>query len=526
MNEVTTDAESGPENGEPLVVPPFVPSGALAFAAFLSGLCSIIYELLIATTASYFLGDGVLYFSLTIGLYLAAMGAGSFVSRYFGLNYVSVFAWSEVLLAWLGGLSVPLIYFAYAQTSNIIPVYLLLTISIGFVIGLEIPFLARLMERYQPLKENLSNVLSFDYLGALVATLAFPFVMLPWIGVFSTSLVFGIVNLGIAWLIAARFGTGSAARDRSIKRAVILSAIAMAGILLASGQILAAWEQTLYSDRIIHTERSRYQQIVMTRDQEDVRLFLDGNLQFSSVDEYRYHEALVEVPMALAEQPVGRVLLLGAGDGLAAQRVLRHKSVTQITIVDLDPAMTEIGRTHPLVRKLNGGTLDDPKVKVLNEDAFLFLRNAESKFDLIVADLPDPNATPLAKLYSKQMFQLARLRLAPGGQFVTQATSPYFVSKAFWSIVKTMKAAGFESVTPYHAYVPSFGDWGFVLARENQPKLDEATLPDDLKFLTRENFRSLFAFDKDTVAPTPVAVSTIDNPVILSYYLSGWERYR
>jgi spermidine synthase len=498
---------------------------ALACASFLAGLCSIVYELLIATTISYFLGDGVLYFSLTIGFYLAAMGIGTFASRFAGTNYVALFGWCEVLLALFGGLSVPLLYAAYSFEGLFFAAYLFLTFSIGFLIGLEIPFLARLMEPMRLLKENLANVLSLDYLGALCATLALPLLLLPWIGVFQTSIAFGIVNLSICMLLTRYFGQEMGAQIGKIRIATAFCALVLAAAFLTSTHSLAMWEQSLYDDRIVHSEQSRYQRIVLTKDREDVRLYLDGNLQFSSVDEYRYHEALIAVPTALMRHKPESVLLLGAGDGLAAKLLLRSTTLKSLTIVDLDPAVTALASRNSHLLALNDKSLLDKRVRVLNQDAYGFLEHNEAKFDLVVADLPDPNSTPLAKLYSKQFYALARQRLSPGGAFVTQATSPYFAPTAYWTIVNSVGAAEFRFLVPYHAYVPSFGDWGFVVASDAALQKAAPELPAGLKFISRESFSNLFQFESD-VRSDIADINTIDQPVILSHYLGGWQRYK
>ena len=498
---------------------------ALTLAAFISGLCSIIYELLIATTASYFLGDSVKYFSLTIGIYMAAMGVGTLLSKYIAGDLLRRFVQIELALAVLGGMSVPGLYVAYAFTGQFLAVYLFFTISIGLLIGLEIPFLTRLMERYCQLRVNIANILSFDYFGALIATVSFPFLLLPFLGVYQSSLAFGLVNMAIAFLVLGVFGGEIGAPARRLRRLTLLLTLGLGAMLLLAHQFLAHWDQSLYDDRIIHSEQTRYQRIVLTRDRQDVRLYLDGNLQFSSVDEYRYHEALVQIPLAVAHRPVQRVLLLGAGDGLAVRELLKHKTITEITVVDLDPMMTQLGRQHPAVVALNGNSLADARVRIKNADAFGFLQQNRHPFDLIIADLPDPNNTMLARLYSKPFYSRVRDNLTPGGLFVTQATSPYFAPQAFWSIAKTIAASGFATTIPYHAEVPSFGDWGFVLASEARPNLARPVFTVPTRYVERENFSRFFVFDKDTRVED-VEVNLLDRPILLDYYLQGWRYYR
>lgn len=497
----------------------------LIFSAFVSGLCSIIYELLIATTAAYFLGDSVMYFSLTIGIYMASMGAGTFLSKYVDRDLLARFVRIELALAALGGLSIPALYFAYAWTGYFLHVYLFFTIAIGVLIGLEIPFLTRLMERYNPLKVNIANILSFDYFGALVATLAFPFLLLPVFGVYQSSLLFGFANMSIGFAVLHTFRDEIGSPARRLTRITILLTVMLAAMIALSHYFLEHWDQSLYEDRIVYSTQTRYQRIVVTRDREDVRLYLDGNLQFSSVDEYRYHESLIHIPISLDPTPPKRVLLLGAGDGLAVRELLKYKDISEITLVDLDPKMIELARTNPYFTALNRNSLASPKVKVILDDAFVFLQSSQVRFDLIVADLPDPNNNALTRLYSEQFYHLAHDRLSPGGLFVTQATSPFFAPRAFWSIAKTVEKAGFGNIYPYHTNVPSFGEWGFVLASDAKLNMARPRLTVETRYLTEANIIKHFEFDKDTIAGD-VEVNTLDRPVLLDYYLKGWQYYR
>lgn len=497
----------------------------LLFAAFGSGLCSIIYELLIATTASYFLGDSVMFFSLTIGIYMASMGIGTFLSKYISRDLLERFIQVEIALALLGGISVPVLYMAYGQGDLFIPCFLFLTTSIGLLIGFEVPFLTRLMEAYCQLKVNIANVLSFDYLGALIATIAFPFFLLPFFGVYQSSLLFGLVNIGIGFSVLFVFKEDIQEQNLFLKRLTIGSTFCLLLMVLFSGQCLKHWEQSLYEDRIIHAEHSRYQKIVLTKDREDIRLFLEGNLQFSSIDEYRYHEALIDIPMAVSPTPIKRVLLLGAGDGLAARNLLKYPSIKEIVLVDLDVRVIQLAQTNPYLVSLNERGLQSSKVHVKIDDAFKYIEKNKEPFDLIVADLPDPNNSALSRLYSKQFFKRVKQNLKPGGVFVTQATSPYFAPKAFWCIARSVQAGGFGHIYPYHAHVPSFGEWGFVLASDARLNLGKPSIRKETRFIDQENFPNFFAFDKDTLAKD-VHINRIDQPILLDYYLKGWAYYK
>ena len=502
----------------------------LTVAIFVAGLCSLVYELLISTVSSYFLGDSIRQFSITIGLYMAALGAGAYLSRRIEGNLFARFVALELLLGFLGGLAVPLLYAAYAYRPEAYGfVMVALILSIGLLIGFEIPFLTRLLESFYTLRLNISKVLAVDYVGALVATLLFPFILLPFVGVFRSSLLFGIANMSIAVLILWFFPNAMGDRLRRLYRQLTVAIFVLLVALLGASQFLInTWSQTLYDDTIVYSERTPYQQIVLTRSKEDIRLFLNGNLQFSSIDEYRYHEPLVHLALLNVRSP-RTTLILGGGDGMTLREALKHPTLEQITLVDLDPAVVKLATTNPLLKKLNAGSFEDPRVIVHHTDAMRFLEQTEQTFDVIIADLPDPNSVSLARLYSREFYNLVYTHLSSHGVFVTQATSPFFARHAYWCIVETLESSFFANAHPFHANVPSFGEWGFAAARKDASQ--GFTLPASMQIATRHldarlwAAMQLFPQDMSRLDP-PLAPSTLDDPTVMRHYLNGWRYYR
>ena len=491
-------------------------------SVLIAGLCSIVYELLISTTASYFLGDSVKQFSITIGVYMAAMGLGSFISRMFEKELLVKFVIVEILLGLIGGLSVPLLYAAFAYTSLFYPAVLASIIAIGTLTGLEVPLLTRVLERDDELKFNLSNVLSMDYLGALLATLAFPFLLVPFVGVFRSALLAGLINMSIGFVVLwALAGAVNIERRRVLRLASVGVAVLLGVTLLVSGPLLNSWSESIYEDRVVYREQTPYQNIVVTRYRNDLRLYLEGNLQFSAIDEYRYHEPLIHIPAGLVPGELN-VLMLGGGDGLGARELLKHPRLNSLTIVDLDPAIFRLAKENPNLRELNRRSLFDPRVETRSEDAYVFLQEQQRRYNLIIADLPDPKNVSLARLYSREFYRLVARHLSADGVFVTQATSPFFARKAFWSINDTLKAAGFAHVLPYHSYVPSFGDWGFVMAANRALRPEDVEVDVPTRYLHSAAIEKLFVFEKD-LSRQSAAVSTIDRPRTLEFYLEGWE---
>lgn len=501
-------------------------------SVFIAGLCSIIYELLIGTTSSYFLGDSIKQFSLTIGFYMAAMGVGSYLSRFIdNENLIHRFVLFEIILGALGGASVLLLYLAYAFTDQYSYFSFLLTLLIGVLIGLEIPLLTRIMDNYFVLKKNLSNVLSVDYVGALIATLIFPFLLLPLLGTYRSALFFGLINMCIGYMVLWRFKN---VLNRSQRRFLYFLSTIIVGLLIIAfwfgSTLIGLWNNTVYQDRVVYFKESPYQKIAVTKDKEDIRLYLNGNLQFSSIDEYRYHEALIHIPMAASQAK--KVLLLGAGDGLAVRELLKYPDLEEITLVDLDPAVVQLARSNHYITKISHNSLENEKLHIIHDDAFQFLRHSDTLFNLIVADLPDPNNVSLARLYCKEFYQMALRRLSPDGVLVTQATSPYYATQAFWNINASILAAGFSHSYPYHVQVPSFGEWGFIMATQQSISIDQLELKTNTAFLEKDSLTNLFYFAPDIAKKAvlnhgkKIHASTLDQPSVLTAYLDGWQYWK
>lgn len=487
--------------------------------------CGLIYELLAGTLASYVLGDSVTQFSLVIGIYLSALGAGAWLSRFFDGELARRFIDVELGVAVLGGASAPLLFLSFANLSYFHVVLYAIVFSIGTLVGLELPLLMRILKDNLDFKELVSRVLAFDYVGALVASLLFPIFLVPHLGLVRTSLLFGMFNAGVAlwgtWIMRPLIrGNVSALRGR----ACLVMALLAVGLIKADALTSLA-EDGMFADDIIYSRTSSYQRIVITRGRAGFQLFLNGNLQFSSTDEYRYHEALVHPALAAASDGVPRrVLVLGGGDGLAVREILKHQSVEAVTLVDLDPDMTRLSRRFPSLAELNRHAFDDPRVRVVNEDAMIWLEgHTEETFDAAIVDFPDPNSFALGKLYTTRFYRLLKSHLAPEGAVSVQCTSPLFARASYWCIVRTIEAAGFQ-VRPYYTAVPSFGVWGFALARLT-PFDPPRRAPDiELRFLDDEAMRAMFMLSAD-LGPVPVEINRLDNQTLVRYYESEWKRY-
>ena len=493
---------------------------ALLASVFVVASCGLAYELIAGALSSYLLGDSVTQFSTVIGAYLFAMGVGSWLSRYLTRDLVRRFIQIELMVGLLGGFSAVGLFFAFAWLPGPFRLFLyLLVFAVGVLVGLEIPLVMRILKGELAFKDLVSQVLTFDYLGALAVSILFPLLLAPHLGLVRTGLLFGLLNIAVAlWavhLFRARLPAGPA-----LTAQCWAACFAVATGLVAAGPLTTLAEAHLYADEIVHTESTPYQRIVVTRWHDDLRLFLNNNLQFSSHDEYRYHEALVHP--GLASLPgAKRVLVLGGGDGLAVREVLKYPQVESVTLVDLDPAMTRLFASAPALVALNQGALQSPRVTVVNADALQWLAESREHFDFVVIDFPDPANFALGKLYTSAFYRLLEKRLSAHGRLVVQSTSPFYARQSFWCVVATLEAAGFKTA-PYHAQVPSFGEWGYIIAGR-QDLVIPAVDPKKTRFLTSETLPAMFSFPAD-MARVPAEVNQLNNQVLVRYFEDEWRK--
>ncbi|MBC7380663.1 MAG: polyamine aminopropyltransferase [Burkholderiaceae bacterium] len=493
---------------------------ALLASVFVVAACGLVYELAAGALASYLLGDSVLQFSTVIGTYLFAMGVGSYLSRFFVRQLPAHFLRIELMVALVGGALPALLFIANAYTPGSFRFLLYaMVLLVGVLVGLEIPLVMRILKRDVALKELVSQVLTFDYLGALAVSVAFPLVLVPQLGLIRTGLLFGVMNAGVA-LWALWLFRDELRQLRLHALACVLTLGALLACFAGADRITTLAEDKFYQDPIVFAATSPYQRIVVTNGHVGHRLFLNGNLQFAERDEYRYHEALVHPVMAAHGAP-RKVAVLGGGDGMAVREILKYPGVESITLVELDPNMTRLFSEHPVLSRLNGGSLASPKVKIINTDAFGWLQAGTDMFDVIIVDFPDPTNFSIGKLYTSSFYGLLDRRLSASGYAVIQTTSPLVARKSFWTVATSIEAAGLVA-TPYHAHVPSFGEWGYIIASHRPYRLPLA-LPGGLKFLNLESLPLLFDFPQD-MARVPAEVNRLSNQVLVNTYEQEWGK--
>jgi spermidine synthase len=491
--------------------------------------CGIIYELALLTLSASLNGGGIVATSLIVAGYIAALGAGALLVKPLLTRAAIAFIAVEALLGIIGGLSAAALYVMFSFIGGSLLVLAVGTALIGGLVGAEVPLLMTLLQQRRTAAEDLAtdagrtlaNLTAADYLGALIGGLVWPFVLLPYLGMIRGAAATGIINL-VAAAIVALFLLRQVVSVRQLITALCALAAALgllATLLMRAADIEITSRQRLYADPIIAYRHSAYQDIVVTRRGNDMRLYLDGGLQFSTRDEYRYTESLVYPALGAGARSV---LVLGGGDGLAARELLRQPGIQKIVQVELDPAVVELACTT--MRSANGGALDNPRVNVVTDDAMTWLRGPHAGvFDAVIVDLPDPDTPVLGRLYSTEFYALVSRVLAPGGLMVVQSGSPYSTPIAFWRTVSTIQAAGY-AVTPYHVYVPTFGDWGFALARRGDAA-PRPTMPPNappLRFLDRSvlDAATLFA---DDVRPRTLEPSTLEHPRVVEDMRHGYD---
>ncbi len=490
-------------------------------SAFVVSTCGLIYELVSGALASYLLGDSVTQFSIVIGVYLFAMGLGSYLTRFVRGNLALTFVSIEIVVGVVGGFSSAALFLLFAHVTHFrVALYFFVTLS-GALVGAEIPLLLRILQDQFEFKELVAKVFAFDYVGALIASVLFPLLFIPHLGMIRTSFFFGMLNVTVA--LVSIHVLGKKSRGFLVLRGSALTAlIALVIGFIYSEKLESFAEASVFPGQAVFAKTTSYQRILITRQENDIRLFLNSHLQFSSRDEYRYHEALIHPGLSSIAKPE-QVLVLGGGDGMAVREILKESAVKAVTLVDLDGEMTKIFSTLDFLRKLNGSSFTDPRVTVINDDAFLWLKvHPEKKFDFIVLDFPDPANYSIGKLYTLTFFRLLREALADGGRVVIQSTSPLAARKSYWCVAHTLAAAGFSVVTPYHTYVPSFGEWGFVMGSETP--FQPSRLVPGLKFIRPESIAALLEFPLD-MAEVPTEINRLNNQALVRYYEAEWSEF-
>ncbi len=493
-------------------------TGILLISILIVALCGIAYELIIGTVSSYLLGNSVYQFSLTIGLFMFAMGVGAYLSKLLGDDLIQNFISIEIAISLIGGICSILLFMAFPMVRALYDTTMYsLILMIGTLVGMEIPILMRILEQRQSTRDSIANVLSLDYLGALIGSVAFPLFLLPNLGLVRSSFAIGLINVLTA-LTNIYFFKKYLRYPKSFAVLGLAVLVLLAGFTIFGTVLTRYAEKHLYFDQVIYDKQTPYQKIVVTQSvtQDEQRLYIDGHIQFSSRDEYRYHESLVHPTLSIKGNREN-VLVLGGGDGLAVREILKYPDVQNIHLVDIDPEMTDISRDLHMLSLLNKNSLEDPKVTVYNEDAFSFINQPGILYDRVIIDMPDPHNEAINKLYSKEFYTMIRRRMADEGVIVSQSSSPFYTRYTFWCIEQTL-AAVFDDTLSYQVTIPSFGIWGFNMARVNTSLPEEFAFTVETRFLDASIMKAAMVFGKD-ISKVETSVNTIMEPKLYQLYI-------
>ncbi len=545
----------------------------LAFCMFSTGASGLVNEYVLATITTYILGNSIEQFSIVIASMMFMMGISGLVqSKMSDNNLIGKFVTVEVFMAILGAFSPLAIYGAYGYlTDHFLLVHYFFVLSVGFLIGFEIPLVMRIIEQNKiDLKTNLTLVYAMDYIGAFIGAIIWVKFLLKNYPLTEISFIVAGFNFFIALLTVIYFLHTNIIK----KRWQTISLVSIAIVALAMGytnnrEISLLFEQKFYDDPVVYQQTTKYQHLVITENKKrgDIRLYINGNTQFSSLDEKRYHDLLVHPIMSLAKPE--HVLILGGGDGLALREVLKYPDIESVTLVDLDPEMVKLAATNKYLRRINDNAFDDARLKVqsagglidvsirslyldtgetdqqenpvmqrvasvtvYNIDADQFIKKqSHTLWDAIIIDFPDPSSIELGKLYSKEFYTHLKKHLSPTGFVSIQSTSPYHAKEVFLSIALTLESTGLKTL-PFRQNIPSFGDWGFHLAWNGLWSKDEIKkkikLVDGFEvktdFITADLMRASFAFGKGELESEKHCINTLMSPCLLTQYLDySWQ---
>ena len=504
----------------------------LKVALFATGLAGIVSEYTISTLATYFLGDSVFQWTMVVSMMLFSMGLGSRLSKMYDYKLLEKFILIECLLSVIASNVTVIVYVCFAFYGNTTFIIYFLSIVIGLLIGMEIPIVIRLNEKFEKLKVNISSALENDYYGSLLGGIFFAFLGLPILGLVYTPLILGSINFIVALLLlwATWENLQKKQKTRFITYVVGVLTILSASAFL-SEDVVNWGDRIRYRDLVVYSEQSRYQKIVMTYSKGDYWLFLNGNQQLSTIDEAMYHEPMVHAPMVLSKEPRS-VLVLGGGDGVVVRELLKYPDLSKIVLVDLDPAVTLMAQNHPIMLSINENSLNNDRVKVINQDGFQFLAETQKKFDVVIADFPDPRTVDLGRLYSREFYGLVHQVLNESGIMITQAGSPYYAPQAFDCIELTIQSAGFNTLR-LHNQVLSLGEWGWVMGskqkRELKNELQSASLGAiPTQWLTDGALTRISSFGAEVFESNyaSISINRLHDPVLYHYYLNGrWDLY-
>ncbi|MEL0657869.1 polyamine aminopropyltransferase [Psychromonas arctica] len=533
--------------------------------------CGLIYEYLLSHYSARILGSVETVIYAIIGIMIVSMGLGAFAAKKIKDAFQG-FVILELTVA-LIGCSATLFIASVIGFSQTLPQIIADTYQIpndvllkgdflasitwfsinlpyvfafilGFLIGMEIPLIARIRETIygHHLAHNAGTIYGADYIGAGVGAAIWVLFMLN-IEISQAAALTASLNLIAGFIFLVRFKQYLRHKVKLIIGHLVL-AVFIVLIFVSGGHWQKQMQNMLYLDKVVYQTQTPYQNLVFTERllgggyEPIYNFYINGRLQFSSLDEYIYHEFLVH-PAMQASARHDNILIIGGGDGLALREVQKWNP-SHVTLIDLDPNLIALFKTPETflpphlsdkIERLTQDSFNQPGVKVINDDAFIaidrLLANKQS-FDTIIVDLPDPSHPDLNKVYSVNFYYRLKHLLSGDGVIVVQSTSPFHAQSAFISIGKTLQEAGFNT-EQYHQNVPSFGEWGWTIASKSGQKpsqrltqFNQVEVP--TKWLTLPLLKGAFVFNKDFYADKDkIKINFLGTNALYQYHQKAWE---
>jgi spermidine synthase len=438
-------------------------------SVFFVSLAGVAYELLAASALTILLGASIFYFSLTIGIYLAALGLGGWLSSKIENNLSEKLIIIGSFAAFLGGFLIFLFFGGFGfvfqkldgSSANILKgldfgffafnAFAFSAIFIlGVLVGFILPLFLRILNKFEDLKNALGKVLFFDYAGAVFASVLVSIFLFPVIGLIKTSFLIGLIGItGIFAMVLFSYYSGDKTKKIIIALSVAVFILNFFGFVFGN-KIEKFLEQAQFGEnQLLFFHQSPYQRIDFVKNNEGkIKFFLNGHLQFESgLWSDAYHKTFAQPAMALKQNNENlKVLILGSGDGLLLKEILKYPKVESIVLVDIDKAVVEAAKNLNFMRELNNKSFFDERVEVINADAFKFVENSAKKFDIVFVGFPVPDDFNLLRLYSREFYFNLKKTLNDDGIGVIQSVG--YLTPEQEMILNTVKAAGFFAL-PY-----------------------------------------------------------------------------
>lgn len=509
------------------------------FLFFTLSFCSFAYELLLAKVLSDIFNDETLAYSLGIGFLLLGLGFGSFYAEKIKKPLASLIT-TEVLIIAICSIQFSLIHFLatvllanpnlqflanHKYLSFII--FSPFPFIIGLLTGLELPLLLKLF----PNVKNIGLPISLNYTGALFAGFTIPFFLLPNFGAANSFQIICCLNIIATFILIFMQKNILNFRTLLLPLIILLFFLPIRKYNHTSEQFflktyyyqlnltnynlmsLINFKNIIKNIPEVNRTTSVYQNIdIILKNNhpffgnEGNSLYLNKQPQFNSSSWKTYHQSMAWAGFNLNKNIPKRVLVCGGGDGILARILAEERHVEKIDLVELDSKMIELAKNIPFIKEINNNSLENPKINIVIDDAYRFLKKSKIKYDAIYLDFPYPDNFDLSRLYSLEFYQAVIQKLDTNGYLIIDAPiRNYIVKKPKYIsdqriIEETLKASGFGSVIAFGSIEPFI----FATPLEKKISFDYERFPQDIPNRTFVNLVILENLNEDVNKNIPI----------------------